>query len=247
MFGSQFGEPGSPVVIAHRGGAALGRENSIEVLAHAAASGAHAVEIDVQELGDGSLILAHDSSVRRWWGLQRVRLADIDRNRYERLVGRRAVTIEDLLGRLEGLDIGLYLELKSVSTEGIQRAIDMIVTSTVGDASAMGSSRLAAVQAIVGDGRLPASILFRDRRADPVQLQRETGCSFVHPCFDDEPWMVQELAGAWMDRMHAAGLLAIGWNTNDADLLGQMVTAGFDAVCTDDPRIVEHASWRRDQ
>jgi glycerophosphoryl diester phosphodiesterase len=50
--------------------------------------------------------------------------------------------------------------------------------------------------------------------------------------------MLDRLAGAWMQRVHDAGVAAIGWNSNRPALLDAMVRAGFDAVCTDDPRLL---------
>ena len=60
----------------------------------------------------------------------------------------------------------------------------------------------------------------------------------MHPSFDDAPLMVDRLAGEWMDRVDRAGLAAVGWNSNERSLLAKMVDTGFDAVCTDDPRLM---------
>src|SRR5689334_4599784 len=68
---------GEMAIVAHRGGAALGPENSIEVLEAAQAAGAAAVEVDVHELGDGSLVLTHDGHIvagEHWFWIR-----DLDR------------------------------------------------------------------------------------------------------------------------------------------------------------------------
>ncbi len=246
MFGRPERGDARPLVLAHRGGAALGAENSIEVLAAAASFGADAVEIDIQELGDGSLILAHDGVVRRRLIRGRVRLRSIDRSRYERLTRRPAVTVADLVDRVGRMTTGpdtarpslsLYLDVKSVSPAGVERLIETVAQGPLRDHTVVGSFSAKIVKLVAADGRLPASILYGDRQADPLQLQTELGCAFVHPCFDSAPSMVDELAGVWMERAHRAGLTVVSWNTNDARLIARMVDAGFDLICTDDPRI----------
>ncbi len=221
--------------MAHRGGAALGIANSIEVLAVAAEVGTDAVEIDVQELGDGTLVLFHDRRIVD--GANKVMLADIDRTTFERLSGSPAALLVELPERLRPLGLGLYLDVKVVSPDGLRATIDALVASPLSDSTVIGSFNPDVVTAVVADGRLPASVLYHDRAADPLELAAHLGCSIVHPCFDSDPWMVPRLAGAWMARVHEAGLGVVGWNTNDPALLVEMAAAGFDVICTDDPRL----------
>ncbi|MDO8388899.1 MAG: glycerophosphodiester phosphodiesterase [Actinomycetota bacterium] len=221
--------------LAHRGGAALGPANTLEVVERSVAAGAHAVEIDLQELADGSLVLFHDSSVE----IQgvRVRLAEIDARALSEAIGEPVVQLAGLLAAIAEQAVGLYLDVKRVSAIGLLRAIDTICATTVAERTVIGSFDRRVVGTVSLDGRLRASILYRDRHLDPLELALSLGCAAVHPCFDDEPWMVQELAGEWMERVHSAGLAVVGWNSNDAELLAAMRVAGFDVLCTDDPRL----------
>lgn len=52
-------------VIAHRGGAALRPENTLEAFLHAAKLGADLVEMDVRATADGALVVLHDATVDR--------------------------------------------------------------------------------------------------------------------------------------------------------------------------------------
>lgn len=56
---------GRPLVIAHRGGAAIGPENTLEVLRSTAAIGADVLEIDLRVSADGQFVVIHDSTVDR--------------------------------------------------------------------------------------------------------------------------------------------------------------------------------------
>lgn len=221
--------------LAHRGGAALGPANSLVAVQRSVAAGAHAMELDLQELADGSLVLHHDSSVLD--GDTRVRLADLELDELQRILPVAPPTLTSTVEALVRLGCGLYLDVKRVSYAGLLRAIEVVSASPLRDRTVVGSFDRAVAAQVVADGRLRASVLYRDVDLDPLQLQRTIGCSVVHPCFDDQPWMVDALAGAWMDRVHAAGLRVVGWNTNEPTVLGAMRAAGFDALCTDDPRV----------
>lgn len=225
-----------PAVLAHRGGAALGAENSLDVLALAGPAGADAVEIDVYELGDGTLVLDHDGFVAD--GTEWLWLRDLDLDRFRSLRGG-AATLDDLLARLAPLPLGLYLELKLVTPGGVERAVDAVCESPMRDRTAIGSFRTDIVAAVADDGRLPASILFRDGFVDVRTLAADLGATIVHPCFDDTPGMLDLMAGAWMGRLHDAGLTVVGWNANDAGLLTRQRDVGLDVLCTDDPRLAQ--------
>lgn len=223
-------------VIAHRGGAALGTANSMHVMELAAESGADVVEIDVQELGDGSLVLFHDSMIVR--GDQVSRLCDVGLEQFEDLVEGPATPFSSLADRLPALGLGLYLDVKRVTADGLARIVDVLAESALSATAVIGSFSSDVVSSVVADGRLPASLLYHDRDADPVALAAALGIRIVHPCFDNDPWMVGRMAGPWMERVHGAGLCVVGWNSNDPELLREMNDAGFDALCTDDPRVV---------
>ena len=54
-----------PMVIAHRGGASLGPENSLMAIERAITLGVDAVEVDVRLSADGHVVVMHDKSVNR--------------------------------------------------------------------------------------------------------------------------------------------------------------------------------------
>ena len=221
--------------LAHRGGALLGPANSLAVIERSAAAGAHAVEIDLHELADGSLVLFHDSSVVI--DGVRVRLATLAADALQQAIGAPPVHLSGLLALLDQHPIGLYLDVKRISAVGLIRAIDAVCATTLAERTIVGSFDRRVAGTVSLDGRLRASILYRDTHIDPLELALSLGCAAVHPCFDDQPWMVEQLAGPWMQRVHEAGLAVVGWNSNDAELLAAMRAAGFDVLCTDDPRL----------
>lgn len=223
----------SPAVLAHRGGGALGPENSLDTLRLAAHHGADAVEIDVQQLGDDTLVLHHDAFVIdgedwRW-------LRDLTLDEFSRL-HERPVTATDLLECIVATNLGVYLELKAVGRAGVDRLVSGVVEHGMAERTVIASFRHDITARVAADGRVVAAALYRDRFADPVALAHDLGCHVLHPCFDGDDGMIDLMRGAWIDRVHDHGVAVVGWNTNDVDVLRRMVDAGFDVVCTDDPR-----------
>lgn len=60
--------PGRPIVVAHRGGALLGPENTAATFAAAAAAGADMLETDLRLTRDGHLVCVHDADLKRLTG-----------------------------------------------------------------------------------------------------------------------------------------------------------------------------------
>lgn len=54
-----------PIIIAHRGGCALGPENTLAAVRAALAAGAQAIEVDVHITKDGHAVAIHDSTLQR--------------------------------------------------------------------------------------------------------------------------------------------------------------------------------------
>lgn len=67
-YASERVAPGSPYVIAHRGGAGLRPENTILAFAHASALGVDVLEMDVRLSSDGVPVVIHDETVDRTTG-----------------------------------------------------------------------------------------------------------------------------------------------------------------------------------
>lgn len=64
--------PGPPLVIGHRGAAAVRPENTLPSFAHALAVGVDAIEFDVRLTRDGTAVVHHDADTARTCGERRV-------------------------------------------------------------------------------------------------------------------------------------------------------------------------------
>lgn len=101
-----------PKVIAHRSGALFAPENTIAALKHAISIGVVMVEIDVQQLKDGSLVLLHDDSFNRTAGKNK-KVCEVDYNEVQtydagswfspKFAGEPIPTLDDFLKHAKGI------------------------------------------------------------------------------------------------------------------------------------------------
>jgi glycerophosphoryl diester phosphodiesterase len=66
-----------PIAIAHRGDPIAERENTLAAFASAVRQGADMVEIDLRRTRDGEIVVLHDPTLLRLWGLDR-KVAELD-------------------------------------------------------------------------------------------------------------------------------------------------------------------------
>jgi glycerophosphoryl diester phosphodiesterase len=117
-------------VVAHRGASLDAPENTLDAIRVAVEYGADLVEVDVRQTRDGTLVLMHDSTVKRTTNAERVlrkrrswKVKDFTYREIRRLdagsgFGRhyrkvRVPRLEQVLELLEGTGTGLLLEVKS--------------------------------------------------------------------------------------------------------------------------------------
>lgn len=124
-------------VIAHRGGALLGTENSISCLANGIAIGSDMVEIDVHMSADGELVVCHDPTIDRTTdGKGSIETMTLDSLRSFHLLDFRTgeatdeclPTLGEVLALVDGR-CGLLLEVKKKKGqyEGIEKAILRVI------------------------------------------------------------------------------------------------------------------------
>ena len=123
----------TPLLVAHRGHAALWPENTLEALDDAVAAGARWVEVDVQLCADGVPVLLHDADLERVSGravqvfdLVAAELAELPIGEPARFGARfaslRAPTLEAFAAWLAGQpEVTAFVEMKVESIERFGR------------------------------------------------------------------------------------------------------------------------------
>lgn len=225
--------PAEPIVIAHRGGAALAPENTLAAFRQASASGVDFLETDVRQTRDGVLVLMHDASV----------------NRTTNGVGRVAELNASDLARLRsrGEPVPTFTEFLAVARETRANILPEVKGQFPGIEDAL-------VQCLSTSEMLPRTVVQSFSR---VSLQRlHTICPELKLCRLYYPWdlwvgdnpagvsVVSPMAEAlllnpWMVRQaHRRGLQVWPWFAGlESDFtVSWVLSLGVDGLMLDDPR-----------
>ena len=120
------------LLVAHRGASAVAPENTMSAFRQAIATGADAVEFDVQASSDGHLVVVHDSTLDRTtdgtgavFATDGATIARLDAGSWFSIdySGERVPTLEEVL-RLD--DVGFELELKGYGAEFLEGVLDAV-------------------------------------------------------------------------------------------------------------------------
>src|SRR5256885_1832099 len=138
----RFFESTRPLVFAHRGGAALAPENTIEAFDNGLALGADGLELDVHLSRDGRVVVHHDATLDRTTALTGAVAA---RSAAE-LAAARVPLLEDVLARYR--DARIIIELKVNSPELASGVAEVVRRAGAADRVCAGSFGLRVVRAI---------------------------------------------------------------------------------------------------
>lgn len=129
--------PTRPVVVAHRGGAELGMENSLSCIARGIEAGADMIEIDVHLTADSQIVVCHDDKINRTTNgkgrIEEMTLAELRTYRLLDADGKPSdetlPTLEEVLQLVKGR-CPLLLEIKKKRDQYVgieQKVADLIV------------------------------------------------------------------------------------------------------------------------
>jgi glycerophosphoryl diester phosphodiesterase len=245
-----------PRLFAHRGGARIAPENTVEAFAAGLAAGADRLEMDVHATRDGHVVVLHDPTVDRTTdgsGLVReMSLAELHRlDAGARFAGEhgdfpfrgRGVRVPTLAAVLEAFPgVPLNIEIKQDAP-----AIEHEVLAVLDRAGARAQVLLAAEE---------ASIMARIRAAAPDVLTsfsaadvlefvtawhggtlaayRAPGVALqIPPSFGDVPLVTAESVAI----AHGMGLEVHVWTIDDPDEMAALLELGVDALMTDVPPV----------
>jgi glycerophosphoryl diester phosphodiesterase len=222
-----------PLVIGHRGAAALAPENTLASLEAAVAAGADLVEFDVdRDAGDTRLVLGHPG----------------------RPAADRPLALDDALAYLAGTPIGIHLDLKPVGVEAeIGAAVErhglagrVVVSSTSThsvrrlrvEAPAVaraisypqdryGISSVAWPRALVGSAAACVRPLMRARAVQLLAATRADALSFHHAL----------VTPAVVRIARARGAAVLAWTVNEPPRVVELARLGVDAIVSDDPEM----------
>ncbi len=248
MLGAQ-----TPVVIAHRGGAALKPENTLTAFRHALSIGVPVLEFDMNLTADNAIVLHHDSTVNakicrasevaagpiRSLKLEQVRRFDCGGE-------ERMPTLDEFLSAVKGSKALLLGETKmpaegDVDPERFVELIDAAIRRHgVADRFVLQSSDYRTTDAMRRRNPAVRICLLNTRRFKPNYLEvgKRHGATHLMLRWDDAtPEGIAELK-------RAGFVLYSGTANNEADW-PKYVELGFDGILTDDPARLQEFLRRR--
>jgi glycerophosphoryl diester phosphodiesterase len=227
----------APLAFAHRGGAAVGDENTAAAFARAVELGYRYVETDTQATSDGVAVVFHDATLARMLGDERrvrdVRWADLATLRVggEAAVPRLDETLDawpqvrfnidvkagnaiaptlDAVRRAKALDRVLLASFSDARLAAIRRELGPKVATSMG---AREVAQLWAAARLGRTRRIPESVV-----AAQVPL-RQSGIRVVTPRF--------------LSYAHRLGLQVHAWTIDDPTEMHELLDMGVDGIMTD--------------
>jgi glycerophosphoryl diester phosphodiesterase len=232
----------APIVVAHRGYAAVAPQNTLASFEAAWRSGAPALELDVRLTADGVPVVLHDPVVDKVTDgsgavaeldAATVRSLDAGSAFSPYLAGQRIPTfaeVVEFLALRPGLD--LLCEYKGLWTpEQVAPTTAMLdAAGLAGRVLVQGFSRDTVTALAEAAGHLPRGLLCDAAPPDLIEAATARGAVTVNPSVAAvlaDPDLVR--------RAHDAGLRVMPWTANEPSEWEGLCAAGVDAIITDRP------------
>jgi glycerophosphoryl diester phosphodiesterase len=208
------------IAIAHRGDPWVERENTLASFASAVGHGADMIELDLQRTGDGAIVVVHDATLTRLWGVDRavgdLELADL------RELGHGGERIPTLAEALRHVDVPLMVDF--TGGDVVEGALD-----AVRDADAMARclfvtghvDALRRLRALAPEARIGLTWI-EPEPPDP-SLLHELGAEFWNPMFR---LVTPERVAA----VHDLGLKVSTWTVGEHRHMARVCDADVDAI-----------------
>ena len=210
----------SVTAIAHRGDPVRERENTLPAFTAAVALGADMVELDLRRTRDDEIVVLHDQTLQRLWGVD-ASVGDLDLAQVQD-IGDGDLRIPTLREVLDAVPLPLMVDFtrREVVPGGLAAVLaagalerSLFVT---GNVEALRLLRELSAEARIG-------LTWVEGAAPPLPLLEELRAEYWNPMFG---LVTPEGVAA----VHAAGRQVSTWTVDDPRDMTRMVDAGVDAV-----------------
>jgi glycerophosphoryl diester phosphodiesterase len=209
-----------PVAIAHRGDPIAQRENTLGACAAAVRAGADMVEIDLRASRDGAIVVLHDATLSRLWGVDRA-VADLTVDELA-AIGDGDVRIPTLRDVLTAVEIPLMVDFTSRSVvagalEAVRGhdAMDRSLFVT-GNIEALRELRRLAPEARIG-------VTWVEPGPPPQGILEELAAEYWNPTF-------RLVTPEHVAAVHALGRKVSTWTVDQRKDMARVARSGVDAM-----------------
>ena len=228
-----------PAICAHRGDNVNAPENTYEAFELAISEGVPWIELDVQLTADGVLVIEHDGTLKRRFGLDES-VADMT---YDELMQHEVIntgdeykhvhiaTLEEVLLLAKKNNVLVQVETKpSEKSEGLEEEVLRIIDKTGMHDRVMiislFSDSLAKIKEL--DPEMPVAHAVMKTWRDYAEVKDADNLSAE----------VGTISPELVQAVHEAGMKAFCWTADDPDGIQYLVSCGVDVIGTDDPVMV---------
>jgi glycerophosphoryl diester phosphodiesterase len=216
--------PRAVTAIAHRGDPLGAQENTLGAFASALALGADMVELDLRRTRDGTIVVLHDQTLSRLWGVD-ASVGDLDAAAVASL-GHGDVRIPTLRDALAAVPVPLMIDF--TRREVVPGALDEVEAAgaltrslfVTGNVDALRQLRARSPEARLG-------LTWTEGDRPPLALLEELGAEYWNP-------MVGFVGAAAVSAVHATGRKVSTWTVDTAEDISRVVEAGVDAVVSNE-------------
>lgn len=250
-----FRRAGRPLVVAHRGGAAIAPENTLEAFGVAARLGVDVIEFDVLALERGPLVVAHSDDLAEvthgiasgrfgGWTLEELRELAPELPTLDEAIAWFAAEAShvgihvDLKLRVRLDEVAAALEAHGVAGRAVVSSVHPDALHTVARASSRVRVGLTYPEDRLGVSGRPymwpvvRAGLAGLRASVPARLPAMLARAGAGAL------MLQHrlVSAAAVARAHSAGVPVLAWTVDDLADVERVIAAGVDGVITNDPR-----------
>ena len=224
-----------------RGASAHAQESSPEAIQKAAELGSDMVEIDVRFTADNIPVVAHDSNLKRVYGVEgNIGEMTLDEINAVTPSDRAPLLTFDAMAQLcRQHGMGLYLDFKSINLEGMQSVVQSLRETWLFNYTIFSSFRADWVAEF--KAQIPGaltSILFSSVHVDPVALGKAVNADFVHPCWERFDAPHEYLSPEWLDAVESAGFGVVCWHEERPAVIAELNARGVYGICSDNPELL---------
>ncbi len=235
----------NPLVVAHRAGVTAAPENTMAGLEHSIALGADMVEIDVQQLQDGEIVLLHDDSFYRTtghdkkvWevGYDQVKTYDNGSWFSPEFAGEPVPRLEDILKRAKGnIQVMIEIKLTGHETDVIEQVAGLIERCDMFDQASIGSLNLEVLKKVKTiDPKIETVYI------TPLIFSKQYHIDFIDAFSVETTSVSREMVFA----VHDQGKKVYGWTANSKETIEKNLRCQVDGIVTDDPELVQHYTMK---
>jgi len=219
--------------IAHRGDPVHERENTLPAFTAAIALGADMVELDLRRTRDDEIVVLHDQTLQRLWGVD-ASVGDLDLAQVQG-IGTGDLRIPTLREVLHAVPLPLMVDF--TRREVVPGGLAAVEAAGALERSLFVTGNVEALRLLRGlSAEARIGLTWAEGAVPPLPLLEELRAEYWNPMFG---LVTPEGVAA----VHAAGLQVSTWTVDDPRDMTRMVDSGVDAVVSN--RVEELVAFLR--